>query len=89
MAAQQSLCRHPFTDETTWYEVPCGIPIDNPEPEDENDMPYSWAGDIEDVLNRPVYVGPMMMRAWCPICRTWKEPLLSIDGAHYFGDELS
>jgi hypothetical protein len=83
MAIIQSLCPHPLINEqTTWYEVPCGIPIDDP----EKKAVVRRAYQVADAQGRDI---PLMLRAWCPVCRTWKEPLLSIDGTHYFGDELS
>lgn len=83
MATQPSLCQHPLIHApTTWYEVPCGIPIADP----EKTSVVCRAYQIVDAEGRDI---PLMMRAWCPMCRTWKEPLLAIDGAHYFGDELS
>jgi hypothetical protein len=68
-------------DATIWYEVPCGIPLPNIED----------AADVQRRLSAaaiPERARLPMMRAWCPICVQWKEPLLAEDGLTPIADPV-
>lgn len=86
LTKMQQACPHPiWADDTTYYGVPMGVPVDNPEPEPGTE-PWRIPSMEEVHANPSAYTMFWYYRPWCPRCKKWKEPLLAQDGKTYMDE---
>ena len=86
LTKMQQACTHPICEETVYYGVPMGVTIENPEPPPGVEPDYHIPTPEEVAANPQDYTYDWYYRAWCPICKKWKEPLLSKDGTSYMDE---
>jgi hypothetical protein len=67
MGTDVGLCTSHLPD--TWYEVPTGVPLENPT---DPDAVLAQKARVPSPLDSR-YV---QLRAWCGRCGRWQEPLL-------------